>query len=532
MYQVELTQSLFPAQYDEDYHQQTIGEMLQQITAANPNATALTEIDENGKVCRQWNYQQLLDDSQRLAQALSSRFMKGEAITLWAPNCPEWLLIEFACAFAGIVLVTANPSYQAKELRYILEQSDSIALLLVNEHRGNPMSKIAKDACNGLNNIRAIIDIEDQTQLYEPLKDISLQTVLPTDIAQIQYTSGTTGFPKGVVLEHAPLLNNARFYAKRAAVDYGDVWLNMMPMFHTSGCAMTVLGGIQQGCHLVSIRIFQPDIACRLIEQHQVNMIFGVPTMFIAMLDYLQQHSHDLSSVKSTSSGGAMVAPELVHRIKNTFQCHFGTVFGQTEAYPVVTQHHTTDSDDDISYSIGQPLPHTSVSIRSLNDNSVLPLNSVGEICVGGPFIMRGYHRNPAATKETIDNEGWLHTGDLGKMDSRGYLQITGRAKEMIIRGGENMYPVEIENVIIEHEDVTEVAVVGIPDDKWGEVIACFVRTKNNITMDVEQLRQYCRNEMSAQKTPSIWRQVDSFPLTGSNKIQRLKLRENFINGR
>ena len=536
-YPINLVESLFPAQQDDAIIEQSIGDALRATASKYPDNMALMEADINGQLARQWRYGELLETVELLAYALASRFQKGERITIWAPNCPEWVIIEYACALAGIVVVTANPAYQAKELRYVLEQSGSVALFQVNEYRGNPMQQLAVTACEDLTAIREIVDIENSKALYhrnqsqQQAPNLQLPVVLPSDIAQIQYTSGTTGFPKGTVLAHSGLLNNARFYTSRARAHQKTIWINIMAMFHTSGCGSTVLGAMQFAACVITVRLFEPVSVCRLIEQCRVTMVLGVPTMFVSMLDYLDKHPHDLSSVESTSSGGAMVAPELVRRIKSTFGCHFGTIYGQTETYPVLTQHHHTDSDDDISNTIGQALPQTCLSIRSTEDNSVMPLNTSGEICVAGHFIMKGYHENLEATAATIDSDGWLHTGDLGSMDSRGYIKITGRVKEMIIRGGENLFPVEIENMLLEHPSIAEVAVAGIPDDKWGEVVACFFRSENDQLLNQTELHDYCRLHLSAQKTPSIWCQVTEFPLTGSGKIRRFKLRDNYLDG-
>jgi fatty-acyl-CoA synthase len=358
-----------------------------------------------------------------------------------------------------------------------------------------------------------------------------LPSVQPEDAAMIQYTSGTTGFPKGAVLSHLSLLNNARFYADRLGVSRNSVWINIMPMFHTSGCGMVTLGCLQAGCKMLIVKLFEPPAICRVIEREKVSTILGVPTMLVAILEALDKESYDVSSVEMFSSGGAMVAPELVRNIKRLFGCGFGTLYGQTETSPVITQHFPDDSIEDICDTIGQPLPQTEVSIRSVESQKVLPVNDVGEICVRAYCNMISYHNNPQATNEAIDADGWLHTGDLGSMDDRGYLKITGRVKDMIIRGGENMFPAEIENALLENPDLAEVAVVGIPDDKWGEVIACFFRTEDNQPTAAKDLHDFCRERLSPQKTPTIWCRVEEFPMTGSRKIQKFVLREQFLEG-
>lgn len=531
-YTVRLTESLFPAQTESQVQSITIGEQLRLTAQHYPHETALVEVDIDGQIGRSWTWSSLLSECEEQALALASRFKPGERITVWSPNTPEWVIMEFACALAGVVIVTANPALQARELRYILEQSGSVALFMVETYRGNPMAKITVEACNGLGEVRECVDMDDHQAMRRVQNPMDvLPSVRPEDAAMIQYTSGTTGFPKGAVLSHLSLLNNARFYADRLGVRKDSVWINIMPMFHTSGCGMVTLGCLQAGCKMLIVKLFDPPAICRIIEQEKVSTILGVPTMLVALLESLEKEPNDVSSVEMFSSGGAMVAPELVKNIQRVFGCGFGTLYGQTETSPVITQHFSDDSNEDICHTIGQPLPQTEVSIRSVESNKVTPLNTVGEICVRAYCNMIGYHNNPEATNEAVDNDGWLHTGDLGSMDDRGYLKITGRVKDLIIRGGENMFPAEIENTLLEHPEIAEVAVVGIPDDKWGEVIGCFFRTEENQPVAAKSLHGFCRERLSPQKTPTIWCRVEDFPMTGSRKIQKFVIRERFLMG-
>jgi len=531
-YEVQLTESYFPAQSDGAIRKVTLGEQLRETTKRYPEKIALVEIDIDGLTGRSWTYRELLSTSETLALALAGRFTPGERITVWSPNTPEWVIIEFACALAGIVIVTANPALQFRELRYVIEQSGSVALFLVDEYRGNPMREIGIEACDGLGAVREIIDLNDLEKIpnsAEPAR--SLPTVDCNDPAMIQYTSGTTGFPKGAVLSHQSLLNNARFYADRLEVSADHVWANIMPMFHTSGCGMVTLGCVQTGCKMLIVKLFDPNVVCRIIEEHRVSTILGVPTMLVALLEALEKEPVDVSSLKDFSSGGAMVAPELIRNIQRVFSCRFSTLYGQTETSPVITQNFPDDSIDNVCHTIGQPLPQTEVSIRCLESNKVVGLDGVGEICVRAYCNMIGYHNNPEATKDAIDDNGWLHTGDLGTMDARGYVRITGRVKDMIIRGGENMFPTEIENILMEHPNIAEVAVVGIPDKTWGEVIGCFFRTEDSKPISVRILHDFCRDHLSPQKTPTIWCRVDEFPMTGSRKIQKFVIRDQFLDG-
>lgn len=533
MYKLELAQSYFPAQQDDIILETTVGGLLREMASKRPDAEALVEVDMQGECRRRWTYAELLGESENLGHALASRFKKGERVTVWSPNIPEWVLLEYACAFAGLVLVTANPAYQPNELRYVLEQSGSVALFMVPEYRGNPMAEIAVAAAGGNEAIREITSMEDEAALFRHAAgNISLPVVDPGDAAQIQYTSGTTGFPKGAVLTHRGLTNNARLYAKRARATPDSIWPCFMPMFHTSGCGMITLGSLQSNCKMLIVKVFDPGAVLRLIETEKLTAILGVPTMLVALVEAQQHAKIDASSVEVVISGGSMVAPDLVRSVRDTFHCDFETVYGQTETSPLVTQHYHNDSIDDICNSIGQPMPQTEVSIRSVGDNVVVPIDTVGEICVRGYLNMTGYHANPDATRETIDPDGWLHTGDLGAMDRRGYLRITGRVKEMIIRGGENLFPAEIENALLEHASVAEIAVVGLPDPKWGEIVAGFIRPETDHALDPQDLRDHCRALIAPQKTPALWFQIEAFPLTGSGKIRKFSLRDEYLEGK
>lgn len=531
MYQVDLKEAYFPAQPGPALRDITVGEGLREAAADRPDRLAISEVTMDGDVARRWTYAQLLADSERLAGALATRYEKGERIVVWAPNIPEWVLLEYAFALAGLVLVTANPAFQPSELRYVIEQSGAVALFLTPEYRGNPMAKIAEEAVNGLN-LREVVDMRDEAAMLKGVDNPgALPEVGPNDAAQIQYTSGTTGFPKGAVLSHQGLMNNAFLFMERMQTHENTKWSNHMPMFHTSGCAMAALGCLQYRCEMFTVPLFDPNIVLDLIEREGVTAMTGVPTMVVAMLQAHRAKPRDLSSIEIACCGGAMVAPELARAINTEFGCRLETVYGQTESSPVITLHHATDSLDDICNTIGQPLPHMEVSIRRVKDNSVADIGEVGEICARSYATMIEYNANEKATSETVDADGWLHTGDLGTMDTRGYTSITGRVKEMIIRGGENYFPAEIERVILEHAAVAEVAVVGLPDPKWGEIIACFIRAEDGQGLDVGDLHAHCREHLAPQKTPAVWCEVDEFPLTGSGKIQKFALRDGFEEG-
>ncbi len=531
LYSVKLEQSHFPAQADGEVRETTVGGVLRAQAAATPDAEALVEADLAGDLKRRWTYGELLADAERLARALLSRYRPGERICVWAPNAPEWVILEYAAGLAGLVLVTANPAYRPRELQFVVEQSRAAGLFIVAEHRGNPMAAIAAEVAAKVPALREVIDLEDAQALFagdDPAT--ALPEVSPDDPGQIQYTSGTTGFPKGALLHHRALTNSARFTHLRHRLGPGDTCVNVMPMFHIAGCAMTTLGACQTGQRMILARIFDPNRLLDIIEAERVDYVLGVPTMLVAMLEALAARPRDLSSVRLVCSGGSMVPPDLVRATKAAFGADFQTVYGQTEAQ-LLTLHHSDDAAEDVETTAGQPLPHLEVSIRDPRMNAVVPVDAVGEICVRGYSLMLGYNDNPDATAAAIDTDGWLHTGDLGTLDARGYLRITGRVKEMIIRGGENLFPAEIENVLLEHPDVAEVAVVGAPDERWGEIVLGFVRLAPGASLDKAALVAHCRAHISPQKTPAHWISVTEWPLTGSGKIQKFVLRDRFVAG-
>ena len=531
MYKTKLTESYFPALQDKAIKNCTIGAALKDIALSYGDTEALVEVKHDGNLGRRWNYKNLYKESLKLAFALSSRFKKGEHVVIWSPNCPEWVLIEYAAAFSGIVLVTANPALQEKELRYILENSHAVALFLVPEFRGNPMIDIGEKAVEDNKAIRETINILDHDALFNnPIKNTILPNGSPDDAAQIQYTSGTTGFPKGAMLSHLGLINNAYFYSNRCSVTKGSTWINIMPMFHTSGCGMVTLGCLNSICRMVLISHFDANTILNLIASFKADVILGVPTMIRSLLEVQENIPRNTDNLKVVSCGGSNVDSDMVLRVQKAFGCKFSTLYGQTEYCPVITQHHLTDTIEDICKTIGQPINHTDVSIQYIEKKIILPIGSVGEICARGPSKMLRYYNNREATHQTVDEDGWLHTGDLGKMDERGYIKITGRLKEMIIRGGENHFPAEIENVLRKHNQILDIAVVGLPDKKYGEIIAAFVKFRSK-PLSSDELKKFSRQEMSPQKTPSVWIEIKDFPLTGSGKIQKFKLIENFEKG-
>ena len=532
MYRVDLTEAYFPAQGGATPEPVTIGAMLRASAAAAPGRPALKELGYDGAIGRVWTYAELLADAERLARALASRHEAGARIAVYANNTPEWVLLELACGLAGVVLVTVNPAYQPRELRYVLEQSRAEAIYYVQEFRGNPMKRIADEVCDQIPAIRWRILLNDHAALYAGADDGVLRDPTPSDDVQIQYTSGTTGFPKGALLHHNGLVRNGVDVMERAGLRPGDVFVHAMPLFHTTGCAILVLGGLATGGTMLLAPMFDPGVIVKVMERERPRFLLGVPTMLVALLDVIEATGADVSSVERIMSGGSMVAPELCRRAQRVVGAPIQIVYGQTEASPVITQAWHDDDLRDLTETIGQPTPGTEVSIRDPQTNEVVACDEIGEICCRGYLVMTGYNDNPDATSAAIDADGWLHTGDLGRMDARGYVTITGRVKEMIIRGGENLFPAEIENAMLEHDAVAEVAVVGTPDPKWGEEVACFMKaTPGAARPSPAELKAFIRQRLSPQKTPRYWIWIEDWPLTGSGKIQKFRLREGLEAG-
>jgi fatty-acyl-CoA synthase len=531
MYQIELTQSLFPAQRDTVYRPTTIAAMIREQARERGETMALREVLADGAIGREWRYADLCRDCEKLGRALAARHERGARIAIFANNMPEWILLELAAGFAALTLVTVNPAFNARELRYILEQARAEAVYFAPWVRGNPLAPIVDQACADLPSVRYRIALTDHAALFDGEAGGTLRETVPEDIVQIQYTSGTTGFPKGALLHHKGLIQNGFDINHRWGTAPADPVLVIMPLFHTAGCALSILGGLSHGATLLLAQPQDNDMLVRFIERERPVLLLGVPTMIVGLIDAAERTGCDVTSIRSLMSGGAMVAPELVAQARRVFDAPIQIIYGQTETSPGITMSWSDDAGADLSGTIGQPLPHMDVAILCTLDGLICPIGVQGEICCRGYHVMTGYNDNPEATAATIDPDGWLRTGDLGTMDARGYLKITGRVKDMIIRGGENLFPAEIENAMLEHEAILEAAVVGIPDEKWGELVACFMRARGPEQPTPEALKTFIRARLSPQKTPAHWVWVESWPLTGSGKIQKFMLREAFLRG-
>jgi acyl-CoA synthetase (AMP-forming)/AMP-acid ligase II len=508
----------------------SVGGFLRDAVARAPETVALVAVAPDGAERRTWTYGELLEHSERAARALLGRFLPGERVAVWANNLPEWVILELAAGLAGVTIVTVNPALRADELVHVLGQSRASGIFLVPEYRGTRMAELLDGVRHRLPALREVVSFGEWEAFCASGSPAEhLPAVDPAATAQIQYTSGTTGRPKGAVLHHRGIVNNARLtFLDRLGAEPGLVQLSPMPLFHTAGCVTSLLGSIACTGTLVLPPFFAPELMLRLVESERAECVLGVPTMLIACLDHPAFAGTDVSSVRVVLTGGAIVDPALVRRVESELGAPVSIVFAQTEASPVITQTAPDDDPGDRASTLGRPLAHTEVKIVDVASGGIAPPDVVGELCTRGYHVMTGYFDDPQATAAAIDADGWLHTGDLASMDVRGYCRIGGRLKDMIVRGGENIYPREIEQVLFEHEDVADVAVVGVPDPKWGEQVAAFIRPAAGRTPDPERLFMYCRERLAPHKTPRHWKIVDSFPLTPSGKVQKYVLRERF----
>ncbi|OJZ74653.1 AMP-dependent synthetase [Mycobacterium paraffinicum] len=511
----------------------SVGDRLREVANEVPERIALIEGLVSPRT-RRWTYATLLADTERCARYLLGRFEPGERIAVWANDIPEWVILEYGAALAGLILVTINPSLKAEEARYILAQSRTAGLFLVTQVRGNPLEAHAMAIRSELPELRSVSRLDLLAELIAGAggDEIILPVVGFDDPVQIQYTSGTTGFPKGVVLRHGGIVNNARSWTERMELPDGIGWLQATPLFHTSGCVMNVLGALDRRAKLVLMPSFDPGLFLELIELEKLWFAGGVPTMLIAAMEHPDSSRRDLSSWRSTVSGGAPVPEALVRRIEDALGIDVMVTYGQTECSPVLTSTGPSDSAEDKGQTVGSPLAHTELRIVDPVSLQTVPLGVSGEVWARGYFTMLGYFEDPEETAQTLLADGWLRTGDVATMDERGYCRIVGRLKDIIIRGGENLFPVEIEDLLYQHPEVAEVAVVGLPDDHWGEVVGAFIRPRDpEVAPTITDLRTYVRAHLSAQKTPTKWYAVDGYPLTGSGKIQKFAIRQRWIRG-
>jgi fatty-acyl-CoA synthase len=454
----------------------------------------------------------------------------GDRIGVWATNCAEWVMLQFGCALAGIVLVNINPAYRSHELSFVLKKSGIRALFLREQDQRSNYRSILEESRGGqeiaLEHVIYLGSPEWDAFLHEP--DGTFYDVDPDQLANIQYTSGTTGTPKGVMLTHVNLVNNARFIGQYMRLSQEDCICVPVPLFHCFGSVIgSMTGAVTGAAVLFPSSAFNARTTLEAIEQERATALYGVPAMFIAELQELETTRFDLSSLRTGVMAGAPCPIEVMKRVVSEMHCPELVVgYGQTESSPIITMSRADDPVEVRCTTIGCPVPETEVRIASVDSGETVPAGEQGELLARGYMVMKGYDGEPEATKRAIDANGWLHTGDLAVMRPDGYFRITGRAKDMIIRGGENIYPREIEEFLHTHPKIADVQVVGVPDRRLGEVVAAWIRLKPGESGEAEDIRGFCRDRLAYFKVPQYIRFVDAFPMTLSGKVQKYKIRQ------
>jgi fatty-acyl-CoA synthase len=470
---------------------------------------------------------------------------------------PQWPGLQFGSGKMGAPLVTVNTNYRTTELEFLLKQSDTRAIILIDQYRDHSFIDTLYELCPELKDskpghlesarlplLKTVVVISDKkypgtfsyeeflangTEVSDEQLEQRKQSLTYDDVINIQYTSGTTGFPKGVMLRHSNLINNAINIAECMKLTHEDRLCIPVPFFHCFGCVIGTLAIVSAGGTMVPVQEFHPEEVLRTVEKEKCTALHGVPTMFISELNLPNIKEFDLSTLRTGVMAGSNCPIEVMRGVINTMGMEDVTIcYGQTESSPVLTQTRADDPLDLKVETVGRALPNVEVKIMKPGTNEEVPRGEQGEICARGYVVMKGYYNNPEATEEAIDADNWLHTGDLGTMDENGYVRVTGRLKDMIIRGGENVYPREIEEFLYQHPKVLDVQVTGVPDEKYGEEAAAWIILKEGQMATEEEIKDFCTGKISRHKIPRYIFFIDSYPMTASGKIQKFKLREQF----
>jgi fatty-acyl-CoA synthase len=537
------------------FTEDTIGNFFEKQVEKNPDRDFIFYPDRNLR----FTYREFDERVNMFAKGLLSLGIgKGDHVGIWARNVPDWLTFMFATAKIGVVLVTVNTAYKAHELEYVLKQSDMKAIAIIDgfqdvdyvnivyelvpelktNERGNLKSKdfpflehviyVGQEKHRGMYNTNELMLLGKHTDDDELLK--VKQTVDNNDVVNMQYTSGTTGFPKGVMLTHRNILNNGYYIGERQKFTEEDKLCITVPLFHCFGIVLAVMAIITHGATMVMIELFDPVMVLAAVQKEKCTALYGVPTMFIAEFSHPMFDMFDLSTLRTGIMAGSPCPIEAMKKVvKDMHMTEITSVYGLTEGSPGFTQTSVDDPLEKRVETVGKPLPNCEVKIVDPVTGETLGPNNTGEICCKGYNVMKGYYKMPEKTQEVIDEEGWLHSGDLATCDEEGYYSIVGRIKDMIIRGGENIYPREIEEFIHTMDGVRDVQVVGIPDEKYGEIIGAFIIKEEETHLTPEDVRDYAANKIARYKVPKHVFFVNEFPLTASGKIMKFKLREQAV---
>ena len=530
----------------------TLGQLLDEAIAAHPENEAIVYVDRNLRM----TYRQFGDVMDLLAKGLMALgVQKDEKVAVWATNIPYWVALQFATAKIGAILLTVNTNYKRDELAYLLAQSETENLFIIDgyqdtdylqtvydlvpelkeQERGKLKSKRFPDlkrvfflgpekhrGLYALPEVMAMAAMTDDATYKERQAQLD-----PHDVVNMQYTSGTTGFPKGVMLTHYNIGNNGYYIGANQNFSHRDRLCLPVPLFHCFGCVLGVLAAISHSATLVILEKFDPVQLMTSVEKERCTALYGVPTMFIAILDHALFNKFDFSSLRTGIMAGSPCPVHIMRKVIDQMHMTEITIcYGLTEASPVITQTLPTDDMQRRTETVGKVMPHIEMKIVDPDTNKTLGPGEQGELCCRGYNVMKGYYNNDEATAQAIDSDNWLHSGDLGVIDESGYLAITGRHKDMIIRGGENIYPREIEEFLFGLDGVLDVQVAGVPSRKYGEEVGAFIIKKKDSDLTADDVRDFCRGRIAWHKIPKHVAFVDSYPMTASGKIQKYKLQE------
>jgi fatty-acyl-CoA synthase len=515
--------------------EETIGANLARIAATHGDREALVEVATG----RRWTYSELDADVDALARGLiAAGVEKGDRVGIWAPNCAEWTLVQYATAKVGAIIVNVNPAYRTHELAYALNQSGLRMLVSAESFKSSDYRSMVTDVRKDTHALEQVVYIGtgDWDELLARGRDLPadavrqrMSTLEPGDAINIQYTSGTTGYPKGATLSHRNILNNGYFTTETINFTHEDRLCIPVPFYHCFGMVMGNLGCTSHGaCMVIPAPVFDPSLTLKAVQDERCTGVYGVPTMFIAMQNAPDFDTYDLSSLRTGIMAGSICPVEVMKRcISDMHMAEASIAYGMTETSPVSCQ---TLSDDDLdrrTATIGKVHPHVEVKIIDPVSGDTVDRGETGELCTRGYSVMIGYWDEPEKTAESIDEDGWMHTGDLAVMREDGYCNIVGRIKDMVIRGGENIYPREIEEFLYTHPDIEDVQVIGVPDERYGEELCAWVKLRSGAEpLDEAKVREFCGGRLSHYKIPRYVMVVDEFPMTVTGKIRKVQMRE------
>ncbi|MCF8011205.1 MAG: AMP-binding protein [Clostridiales bacterium] len=535
-----------------NYANLTVGRLLDVIAEKYPENEALVYKDLNLR----YTYWQFKEECNTAAKGLMALGVKrGDHVVVWSTNVPEWAVMQFAAAKMGAVLVTANTHYRVFEIEYLLKHSDSVMLMLTSGTRENDFLEMINKVCSELSSsepgnlcsqklpsLKNVVYMGDEKHpgMYNWRDILKMGETVPdedlkerqacldvNDVANMQYTSGTTGFPKGVLLTHKNLVGNGISIGQCMNLGPEDRMCIPVPFFHCFGCVLGTLSCVSWGSTMVPLESFNPTRVLETVEAEKCTALHGVPTMFITELEILKNNYYDMSSLRTGIMAGSPCPREVMNAVVEKMGMNEIVItYGQTEAAPGITMTRTQDSLEARVSTVGKALPGIEVKISDPSTREELSCGQKGEICARGYNVMKGYYKMPEATAVAVDEDGWLHTGDLGIMDVYGYITVTGRLKDMIIRGGENIYPREIEEFLYTHRGIKDVQVIGVPSLKYGEEVMAFIQLREGTELTVEGIKEYCEGNIARYKIPRYIHFVNSYPTTANGKIQKYKLKE------